>query len=548
MVASFILTFYDDIQNNCLDTSPLEAVNTGRSLRHTKVELQALCHKKEQLVMFLDGPGGSGKSFIIKEVLDYAKNFCQKITFPFTEMTILVTATSGVAATLINGETVHRAVYLNRKKLSVTIENIEAYKRVRLIVVDEISMLPVPLLITLESTLRQLSQVLDEERPYGGFHIVFSGDFCQLNPIGKKNAIYGDLSLIQWHEYVNCYIELHGTYRFQQDPEWGKCLARFRVGKPEPQDFRMINQRVVYNGVTLDGSKIATNMQYATFHNRDRCAINTALFSGIIDHDPTKSIMVFSDNVTVDIGNGKKLPLQDKLTCWTECAESSIDFGQQSTKMDPIVKLYSNSPMMLTENVSVREGIANGTQATFEKLMLKYGEKVSQTVVDGSKVDCVFASQISYIQLCHTSGTQRVFKLEPKSFDFHAHFPKPPSLWTSKSRTEKIRMSATQLPVVSNNATTGHKLQGSTKESIFITRFFYDTKNWNYVVLSRVRTRQGLFLKEPLDPSQDFTMDDSLVTMLTTFRQQKILPLQDFVFQQRVVHAPLNNQTKFLLE
>ena len=92
-------------------------------------------------------------------------------------------------------------------------------------------------------------------------------------------------------------------------------------------------------------------------------------------------------------------------------------------------------------------------------------------------------------------------------------------------------MLATQLPVISNNATTGHKLQGSTKESIFITRFFYETKNWNYVVLSRVRTRKGLFLKEPLDPSQDFTMDDSLVTMLTTFRQQKMLPLQDFVFQ-----------------
>jgi ATP-dependent exoDNAse (exonuclease V) alpha subunit len=153
---------------------------------YIKVELHKLVHKKEQLVMFLDGPGGSGKSFIMKEVVHYAKHFCQEIAFPFTEMTILVTATSGVVATLIKGETVHRAVYLNRRRDSVTIQNIEAYKRVRLIVVDEISMLGVPLLVTLESTLRQLSQVLDEERPYGGFHMGFFGDFGQLNPIGKK--------------------------------------------------------------------------------------------------------------------------------------------------------------------------------------------------------------------------------------------------------------------------------------------------------------------------------------------------------------------------
>jgi hypothetical protein len=53
---SFILTFHDDIQNNCLaDTSPLEAVDNGRSLHHTKAESQKLRHKKEQLVMFLDG-------------------------------------------------------------------------------------------------------------------------------------------------------------------------------------------------------------------------------------------------------------------------------------------------------------------------------------------------------------------------------------------------------------------------------------------------------------------------------------------------------------
>jgi hypothetical protein len=185
----------------------------------------------------------------------------------------------------------------------------------------------------------------------------------------------------------------------------------------------------------------------------------------VITDDPSKAVMVFLDNAQVDVGNGTKRPLKDKWTCWTECAEDDVDFGQQSTKMDPIVKLRSNSPIMPTENKSVREGLANGNQATFQKLVPKHGETIFQTAVDGVRVDFVFASQISRMQLRHTSGKQQVFSSKPKSFDFKDRFPKPLSPRTRKSKTENVRdVSATQLPVISNNATAGHKLQGSTKD------------------------------------------------------------------------------------
>jgi hypothetical protein len=58
-------------------------------------------------------------------------------------------------------------------------------------------------------------------------------------------------------------------------------------------------------------------------------------------------------------------------------------------------------------------------------------------------------------------------------------------------------MKGIQLPVVSNNATTGHKLQGSSVDSIFVHAWIYE--NWAYVVLSRVRTHKGLYLRHPLD-------------------------------------------------
>jgi hypothetical protein len=208
----------------------------------------------------------------------------------------------------------------------------------------------------------------------------------------------------------------------------------------EPHGTCRLNK--IQSGVNASGLEL----QHATFHNGDRCAVNTFFFCGLIKGDPSKAVMVFLDNASVDIGNGTKLPLEDIWTCRTECAEDDVNFGQQSTKMDPSVKLHSNSPIMQTENSRVREGRGNGTQATFQKPMLEHGETISQTtVVDGIKIGCVVASQIFHTQLCHTSGTEQAFRSELKAFNFNAKFPKPPSLWTVRSKTESTRnMSATQ--------------------------------------------------------------------------------------------------------
>ena len=66
--------------------------------------------------MFLTGASSSGKTEIINSVLAYAKCFCAQMQYVFDKQTIVVTAMSGVAATLINGEMIHSAVKLNCEK------------------------------------------------------------------------------------------------------------------------------------------------------------------------------------------------------------------------------------------------------------------------------------------------------------------------------------------------------------------------------------------------------------------------------------------------
>ena len=60
-----------------------------------------------------------------------------------------------------------------------------------------------------------------------------------------------------------------------------------------------------------------------------------------------------------------------------------------------------------------------------------------------------------------------------------------------------------QLPMNTNDATTGHKLQGMSKDRLIVTSWDGISKwsNWAYTVLSRVRKLEGLFLCKPLHSS-----------------------------------------------
>ena len=64
----------------------------------------------------------------------------------------------------------------------------------------------------------------------------------------------------------------------------------------------------------------------------------------------------------------------------------------------------------------------------------------------------------------------------------------------------------------------GHKLQGVTVQDLFVHNWEY-TKNWPYVVLSRVTTRDGLFLRSPLSTDErKYAFPESLRFLLDNLR------------------------------
>ena len=522
ITATFILTFFND---PAIHQIPFQGRSfQRRELNRSKQRLRALVNQRNttQLVYFLHGPGGCGKSTVIDLVLAYAADYCSYLEgFKFTTRTIVVTAMTGVAASLIRGTTTHSALYLNNKRILP--EHIELWEETRMVLIDEISFADKDDFVHIDTNLRALKQKPD--KPYGGLDIIFSGDLRQLEPVGaKKKAIYMD-NCPQFESWVNCYTELKGLHRFKDDPEWGRLLNRLRNGKVTLQDITEINRDCVFNDGVLP-----QNTQFGCYNNNDRDSINTGVFSRRCEElhrqgaSLSDTLLILSDDYQVRNGNKQYIPFTNNSFIWQNCGEDEVKVPRGMGRVDPVLKLYKNCPVMLTTNTDVGNGQANGTKAYVTDVILKPLEATHTVMLDGRiPVQAVTASQVAFVTLRHKNPriNPPTFTVAPKNYtNLRVKVPKPNSLQYKNNETEILEMKATQLPFVVNHATTGHKLQGSSLDSIFVHSWSYRT-NWVYVVMSRVRTRKGFLCRLPLSTDlTKYTMPNKLKQLLAAFKKQ----------------------------
>ena len=518
LTGSFVLTFYDEQSTGSEEIGRHPRRIFDRERKRLRFLTGANKRGTDQLISALHGPGGCGKTTVIDVVMQYAKNFCANLEQPFTSQTIVVTAMTGVAASILLGETTHKAVHLNNK-IEITQAQMDEWNNTRMLIVDEISFASKSDFQKIHSNLCKLKRNIGKS--YGGLNIVFSGDLRQLEPIGKYNPpIYKD-TCVEFEHWVNCFIEMNGLHRFKDNMAWGLMLRRFRDGTVTKEDLQEINKHVVGSDFTPPD-----DIQYATYKNKDRDAINAALFEKHCRHvlqthgHTNDCIMILSDHIKVRNSSKCYEPFKNCKSFWEHCGES--DIFKERGRMDPVLRLYSNCKVMMTANDDVKHGMANGTKATFHKAILKRGVTPTKiTVSEGLHIQAVFASEVDHIQLIHSNDRVQPqnFSITPKEHTMKARMLKPSFIRTSDDDRELLRMQATQFPIVINNATTGHKLQGSSVDRLFVHEWLYAT-NWPYVVLSRVRTLDGLYLRKALNRDlSKYKVPEKLTKMLERMRK-----------------------------
>jgi PIF1-like helicase len=502
IIGSFVLSYYDNAGE----------VQEARGRCNTeKRRLRTLVHnntrKSNQLICFLHGPGGSGKSAVIDLVVLYSQMFCKYLWTDFdpSEKVIVVTAMTGVAATLLQGETTHSALYLNQKK-DFDREQIQKWNSAKMVIIDEISFASKLEISLMNKHLRKLKQQLHLR--YGGINVIFCGDLRQLEPVGpNKKAIYDD-NIPEFRDWINCYIELHGMWRFKNDIRWGRLLKRIRDGKITAKDVNKINAHL-----SIDCSLPAT-IRYACYFNAPRDSINTAIFQERLlschnAHNHTAGfLLIFSDTITIQDSTKVYRNFTNPKFFWENFGENDIKMNQGMGRMDPVLKLYLGCRVMLPTNINVAAGQANGTQASVLQVLLLHGQQTTVTMLNGIPVASVFASQVHSVILRHTNtrSLPQTFSVTPRAHSFQLKYRK---------------MKATQLPLLLNNATTGHKLQGAGVDKLFVHNWSNVT-NWVYVMLSRVTTMTGLYARKLLDTDlSKYALKPSYETMVRKLRKKK---------------------------
>lgn len=524
--ATFILSFYHTA-GNCVLSPELES-----RLSSQKNKLNKLAYRKSrgarQLICLLHGPGGSGKTAVIDLTLEYCREFCGFIEgFKFTPQTIVVSALSGVAATNLLGDTIHRSAYLCQK-CRITPEQVQRWCGVtRLVIVDEISFASRALILKLHTNLSILMQ--NRESPYGGANIVFLGDFRQLHPVGVL-PLYEEKNK-EFFEWINIYIELHGMYRFKDDPDYGRLLSRMRNGVTTKEDILKLNRRVVVNGKTLDGDTLPCALKYGTSRNKERDAINAGLFlkrcqqrwaeMGNLDD----TVLVFMSRLKVKTGKKVYSDFKASTSFWKKCSEDDLKLPNGRGRVDPVLRLHIGCSVMLTQNICVANAMANGTTAIVTGIRLKDSATTNVVKIDGNiPVRAVAASDVEEIVLEHTNERvePRNFSMNTKEFFFTAHILKPASHQCRGSpKKDYLRMKGVQLPVVVNHATTGHKLQGFGVDNILINNWSYQA-NWPYLMLSRVKSYKGLFMTTKISNNLNhYRLSPAYLRMLQHLRNKR---------------------------
>lgn len=272
----------------------------------------------ERRNVLVTGSAGTGKSTLL-----------EALRAKFRDM--IVTASTGIAAVNVFGRTVHSWSGVNTMKpIESVLEEVirrkqyaSRIKRAKILAVDEISMLDVSMLDSMDHIFRTIR---GSDKPFGGIQMIFFGDFLQLPPVKGTGFAFESSA---WKKADIKTFHLTHVFR-QKDREFSSILNQIRIGEITPEVAAFLTSR-----------------------------------KGLKPNKKIKPVVVHTHNDDVDKENAWALSkLKGEPHQWT-----AKDFGeegplkniQRNCLAPEVLTLKVGAQVMCLWNIAPEDGIANGS-------------------------------------------------------------------------------------------------------------------------------------------------------------------------------------------
>ena len=375
--------------------------------------------------VFLTGSAGAGKTYTLNQYINYLK--ARKVP-------VAITASTGIAATHMNGMTIHTWAGIGIKDFlsDADLKNMKERKYLKehlenaqVLIIDEISMLHAKQLNLVNQVLKYFKE---SDEAFGGIQVIVAGDFFQLPPVGKNDERNRDKFCFMSDAWVEakfrvCYLtEQHR----QGDDYLNDILNAIRAQSIDHQHIQAL-EHTRHQDIGDTFTRLYT-------HNMDVDNINFKHLNEI--ETESKQFDAVCD------GN-----------------EKLIETLKSSVRAPEILNLKKHAKVMFVKN-NFDMGYINGS----------LGEVIGFEEDDDHGI-------LPKVKL--SDGT--VLLVEPET-------------WSVENDAGKTIASFQQIPLRLAWAITIHKSQGMTLEAAEINLSHTFEKGQGYVALSRLKSLSGLRL------------------------------------------------------
>ena len=308
--------------------------------------------------VFLTGPPGSGKTFLLNEYIAYLKKHRKGVA---------ITASTGIAATHMDGVTIHSWTGIGVKEELAKHDILKLlrqsylkkrFKNTNVLIIDEISMLH-NFQFDMINTICQSFK--NSARPFGGMQIVCSGDFFQLPPVAKKGTAKFVVDSLAWQEMdiKICYLD---EQHRQKDDNLTALLNYIRNNSFKESRAMLLNRKERQDSSFVTPIKLYT-------HNIDVDIINNFHLDKI---DETKFVYRMKiqgdEKIAAFLGKYCLAPkkLEIKIGAKVMFIKNNFDCGYVNGTLGEVVG-FSEENLPIVKTYKGREIIAEPTKWKIEE-------------------------------------------------------------------------------------------------------------------------------------------------------------------------------------